>query len=212
MNTDCKFHKIIIFTLISSTIFTFMSCNKNSEYKALTNAEKKLINDNDASSHFEVLKITNEQDSVFLRSKSIDIDPEELTTPDFKLLIDRMHATLLKENGVGLAAPQIGIGRNIFLFMNIAGNKDIITAINPKIINTPENFIAFEGDGCLSIPNEGGTTKRFEWVEVEYLKPEGDLVRQKLKGGSRLEDFTGIIFQHEFDHLQGVLFTDKLWD
>ena len=85
-------------------------------------------------------------------------------------------------------------------------------AINPRIVNKPDETICFEGDGCLSIPGQSGNSVRYAWIEVEYLNAKGEMVRERLEGFSRKTDFTGIVFQHEFDHLRGVLYTDKLYE
>lgn len=87
----------------------------------------------------------------------------------------------------------------------------IQVAINPRIVNHPNETVCFEGDGCLSIPNISANSIRYPWVEVEYWDENGDFHKEKLMGYSREYDFTSIIFQHEFDHLNGVLFTDKIY-
>ncbi len=122
-----------------------------------------------------------------------------------------MQATLEKENGVGIAAPQIGIARNIFLFMRIdKPGYPVEVAVNPEITAHSEEIVCFENDGCLSVPDISGNSLRYKWIEVEYYDRHGNKIKERLEGYSREEDFTGIIFQHEYDHLQGVLFTDKL--
>ncbi|MDR2834734.1 MAG: peptide deformylase, partial [Bacteroidales bacterium] len=65
-------------------------------------------------------------------------------------------------------------------------------------------------DGCLSIPDFSGNSQRYPWVEVEYLNQNGEKITEKLTGYSRLTSFTAVIFQHEYDHLRGTLFIDKL--
>ena len=175
-----------------------------------TQDEKDLINSGTTETPFRVLKVTDQQDSIFLRQKCSDIENIN-ESEDLQLLIDRLKATMAAESGVGIAAPQVGIGRNIFLFTRIdKANYPVIVAINPKIVNHPEETICFERDGCLSIPGISGNSIRYPWVDVEYTDENGNLVQERLEGYSRESDFTGIIFQHEFDHLQGVLFIDKL--
>lgn len=179
----------------------------------LTNNEKSLINSETKNIPFRVLLTDNENDSLFLRTKCIDISNYDIknNAKDLRLLIDRMICTMDAESGVGLAAPQIGIGRNVFIFSRIdIPEHPVCVAINPKIIDHPSETICFEGDGCLSIPNVRGNSIRYPWVEVEYTDLEGNIIRERLEGYSRGDNFTGIIFQHEFDHLQGVLFIDKL--
>lgn len=195
--------------LIVILINSCMNKNKN-----FSQDEKDLITKGEVNSPFYVLQITDATDSLFLRKKCEDIDIQDIrSNKELQLLIQRMKATLFEERGVGLAAPQVGIGRNLFLFVRL-DKKDfpVQVAINPKIIAHPEELFCFEGDGCLSIPDQAGNSARYAWIEVEYYDETGVLKKEKLNGGSREEDFTGVIFQHEYDHLQGILFTDKLFD
>lgn len=190
-------------------IFALMACNSN---KQMTEDEIKLINSNKANVPFEVLLTTDKQDSLFLRQKSIDIDVKNIAKDkDFQHFIKRMRATLTEEEGVGLAAPQVGIGRNVFLFMRVKEPEHPVqVAINPRIVNKSDETFCFAGDGCLSIPDQSGSTARHTWVEVEYYDETGKLIKERLNGGSRREDYTGVVFQHEFDHLNGILFIDRL--
>lgn len=172
--------------------------------------EKILINEGDRETPFRVLKITDETDYAFLRSKAQDVDMSADTT-DLLLLIDRLKKTMEVESGVGIAAPQVGISRKIFIFTRVDHpDHPQVVAINPRIVGHPNEFVCFERDGCLSIPNESGNSVRFSWVDVEYTTEAGELVRERLSGYSRKDGFTGVIFQHEYDHLYGILFIDKL--
>ncbi len=176
----------------------------------MTAYEKVLIESADENTPFRVLQVTAPNDNKILRTACKDIN----IVKDKRLLdrlISRLKATMAAESGVGIAAPQVGISRNVFLFMRIdKADKPVEVAINPRIISHANETICFERDGCLSIPDIRGNSIRYPWVEVEFLNESGQLVREKLTGFSRTTDFTAIIFQHEFDHLQGVLFTDKL--
>lgn len=181
----------------------------------MTAYENKIISNGDETIPFRVLKTNNLEDSVFLRQKSTDIPNTEkiAENKDLQLLIKRLKLTMITENGVGIAAPQVGIGRNLFIFIRL-DKPDYPTeaAINPKIVAHSDEIIRFEGDGCLSVPDQSGTTKRYAWIDVEYYNENGELIKERLSGESRNTDFTGVIFQHEFDHLQGILFYDRLCD
>ncbi len=203
--------RAIVFMLVFVATIGY-SCNR--ETNNMTEKEIKQINSESASVPFYVLQTTDEADSLFLRTKCVDLDIQNIAkNEDLQLLIARMKATLMDEEGVGLAAPQVGIGRNLFLFMRIdKPDFPVQVAINPKIVNTPDEMICFEGDGCLSIPDVSGDTFRYPWIDVEYYDEKGELHKERLSGYSRDDDFTGIVFQHEFDHLQGVLFIDKFCD
>lgn len=196
--------KLSLVLLIGLTLFSVKSMAQ------FTQDENDLINNGTTETPFRVLKVTDQQDSIFLRQKCSDIENIN-SSEDLQLLIDRLKTTMAAESGVGIAAPQVGIARNVFLFTRInTSDYQVITAINPKIVNHPEETICFERDGCLSIPGISGNSVRYPWVDVEYTDENGSLIKERLEGYSRDSDFTGIIFQHEFDHLQGVLFIDKL--
>jgi peptide deformylase len=176
----------------------------------LTNEEKILINSGEANESFRVLLTTNAEDSLILRQKSQTI---ELTKDidDLKLLIARLKVTLETEHGVGIAAPQVGILRNLFIIVRVdKPGMPVEAVINPVIVSHPDETVCFERDGCLSIPEISGNSIRYAWIEVEYFNENGAKIREKLSGHSRKDNFAAIIFQHEYDHLQGVLFIDKL--
>lgn len=179
----------------------------------MTDKEKAIINNNNINTPFRVLVVDNKADSIFLRRKSTDIEDikNAIKNKDWKNFIERLKLTMAVESGVGISAVQVGIHRNVFLFMRLdKPGIPVEVAINPRIIAHPEEMICFENDGCLSIPDKAGDTKRYAWIDVEYYNEQGELVKERLSGYSRSGDFTGVVFQHEFDHLQGVLYTDKL--
>lgn len=172
--------------------------------------EIDLIRSGSSITPFSVLKITEQEDSLFLRKQAQNISVKT-NDEDLKLLIERLKRTMAVEHGVGIAAPQIGISRNLFLFTRVSDpDHPIIVAINPKITIRPKETVCFERDGCLSIPGISGNSIRYPWVDVEYTNEKGEFIKERLEGYSRTSDFTGVIFQHEYDHLQGILFIDKL--
>ncbi|MDR2806186.1 MAG: peptide deformylase [Dysgonamonadaceae bacterium] len=173
-------------------------------------AEKALIVSATAEKPFRVLQITEKADALLLRKPCSDIQPFA-ADPAFHLLVARLKKTLEIEQGVGIAAPQVGISKNLFLFMRLdEPDHRVQVAVNPKIVNHPDTTVCFERDGCLSIPGFQGNSRRYPWVEVEYWNEKGEKIRERLEGYSRRDSFTAIIFQHEYDHTRGILFTDKL--
>jgi peptide deformylase len=198
-----KLHLLPIFIAILLLAF----CGDKATFSA---AEWTLIHEGNANTPFRVLQITDPQDSVALRTPCTDLT-HFVNNPEVSLFIDRLKATLTLEQGVGIAAPQVGILKNVFLFMRIdLPGAPVVVAINPKIISHPDSTVCFERDGCLSIPNLSGNSIRYPWVEVTYYNDSGMLVRERLEGHSRAGNFSAVIFQHEYDHLQGTLFTDKI--
>lgn len=120
------------------------------------------------------------------------------------------------ENAAGLAAPQIGISKRFFGIKK--SDKKVEIYINPRIIKTfgdrtypkmmgkdnkQEDFL----EGCLSVPDFFGTVKRYFEIKVEWYELKGEQFVSKLK---KLSGFEAIVWQHEFDHLNGVLFIDYI--
>ena len=193
-----------------TTIFTFLISLQLT--MAFTDRELEIIHNGNTDTSYRILLTTDAIDSFTLRMKSSDINTDSIATDeDLQLLIQRLEITMNEAGGVGIAAPQVGVLKNIFLFIRFdKQDNPVQVAINPRIINQPSETVCFEGDGCLSIPNISSNSIRFPWIEVEYWDEKGNFHKEKLIGYSREEDFTSIIFQHELDHLHGILFTDKI--
>ncbi|MBP7700750.1 peptide deformylase [Candidatus Woesebacteria bacterium] len=149
---------------------------------------------------------------ITIPNKTLREKAKEVLEVDKKLknFISEFEETLDKKRnprGIGLAAPQVDKLLRIFS-INLDG---IETYINPKIIKTSKKVIFGPNsedpilEACLSIPNLYGPVPRFSWIEVEFQIIENDkLINRKAK----LEAFKARVFQHEFDHLNGILFTD----
>lgn len=121
---------------------------------------------------------------------------------DIQDLAESMLSTMYANNGIGLAAPQVGIAKQLFI-ANIENKSKIIMVANPKII-CYNNIVEELAEGCLSAPGVLIKMKRPTLVEFEYSKLNGD--RDKMK----LEGFDARIFFHEWCHLQGQVITDSL--
>jgi peptide deformylase len=152
---------------------------------------------------------SNFQDSLVLRKTSIDVRPDA-SNPVLVRVINRMRKTLAASSGgVGIAAPQIGINRNIILVKRQDKIGTPVEAyLNPKIVMTSDSIINFAGDGCLSIPGVSKTTRRYTAVGIEYDLLNGTHKSEVIFGYSGTK-FTAVIFQHEIDHLNGILFIDR---
>ena len=120
-------------------------------------------------------------------------------TDRIKLLLQDMEETMHKEGGVGIAAPQVGILKRMFIMEPVQGSPEYV--IDPEIIKASGEQECEEG--CLSVPGVVGTVIRPEKIEVKYMELDGK-ERRRL-----LTEFEAIVFSHEFDHLEGVLFIDK---
>jgi len=133
-----------------------------------------------------------------LRQKAV---PVEEINDEIRALVAEMFITMEKEEGVGLAAPQIG--RSIRLFVVKADDGVERTFINPQIIETSQETCSFE-EGCLSIP------KTYE----DVIRPERITIQARNEKGRRFtleaDDFLARVIQHEYDHLDGILFIDRI--
>ena len=125
---------------------------------------------------------------------------------DINELISNLKDTLSSvKNGAGLASPQIGINNRVFVTRNYRDDKsdEMLTFINPEIITRSKEQVKVP-DGCLSIPNIHSETERHSYITVSYLDEGLNRVEEELEG------FQSVVFQHELDHLNGVLFLDLL--
>lgn len=114
------------------------------------------------------------------------------------MILDDMQETMRVNNGVGLAAPQVGILKRMFI-VNI--EDQLIELINPEIVET--EGIQNEEEGCLSIPGFYGMVERPARIKIKGLNRDGQAVTYE---GT---DMLAVALSHEYDHLEGVLYTDK---
>jgi peptide deformylase len=127
-------------------------------------------------------------------------------------LIDDMLLTLREANAVGIAAPQVGRSLQLLIIASRpnlryphAPEMEPVAMINPHIVSHSEELVE-DWEGCLSIPGMRSTVPRYREIDVEYTNRDGKLVRQEFS------DFVARIFLHEFDHLEGKVFLDRLAD
>jgi peptide deformylase len=206
-SNENQFVQMIKKLLLSISLVALLSCSKPPVFSS---EESALITAADARTPFRVLQITDRQDSAVLRTLCRDVE-NFAGDATLALFIERLKTTLIASEGVGIAAPQVGVAKNIFLFMRLdLPDTPVITVINPTIVSRSDTTVCFVRDGCLSIPDFRGNSVRYPWVEVEYFDEQGKLIRERLEGFRREDTFTAVIFQHEYDHTRGVLFIDKL--
>lgn len=213
--------KFILLLALLLPAMLFMSCKKDPvvtytgtpvvDPLALTADEKALIMSGSDTTLMRVLTINILEDSLKLRTKSCDVHPDT-TDEALMRLIDRMLVTVKDpaNPGVGIAAPQVGINRNIIWVQRLdKTGKPFEVYLNARIILYSNKPVLFNGDGCLSIPGVHGNSHRYSAVVVEYDLPDGSHHQELIEGYSSV-NFTSIIFQHEIDHLNGILFIDRL--
>ncbi|MBS1886548.1 MAG: peptide deformylase [Actinobacteria bacterium] len=159
-----------------------------------------------------VLPIREMGDPV-LREKARAVTAEELASAETQQLIDDMIETMRAANGAGLAAPQVGVSKRIAVIEVREGNPrypykppiPLTVIVNPEL--TSLDGVTFAtNEGCLSMPNLRGDLERFENIGARYLDRDGGVHEETRRG------LTAGTFQHEVDHLDGILFVDRMAD
>ena len=141
-----------------------------------------------------------------LREKAREITTEELGSPGLPDLIEDMFETMVEYAGVGLAAPQVHYGLRVFVTQIDPDDEETLRyAVNPKI-----TLLGSEGwedwEGCLSVPDIHGRVPRNDRVRLEAQDLEGRAWAEELEG------FAARVCQHEYDHLDGLIFIDRMRD
>lgn len=171
--------------------------------KNFNDTEREIINSADDTTLMHVYLITHEKELAVLRKPSEDLkfdDPlvDKLASRMFKTVQDPQHT------GVGIAAPQVGINKNVIWVQRFdKANEPFEFYINPKII-WRSKLIRIGAEGCLSIPDRKEDVQRSYAIRLQYLDRKGNVVEENIEG------FTAVIFQHEIDHLYGILYPDRL--
>lgn len=148
-----------------------------------------------------------------LRNKTKDIPINEIKSENTQKVIEKMIITMRKHNGAGLAANQIyePIRICIIEVLDNPRYKHLNTIplkvlINPKVIIKKDTATFNSYEGCLSVPNLRGKVKRYNTINVTYYNMDAKKITEDIKG------LESIVYQHEIDHLDGYLFTDKVED
>lgn len=130
--------------------------------------------------------------------------PVEKFDKNLEQLVQDMVETMRLNEGIGLAAPQVNVSKRLFVIDKKLINEEweAEAYVNPKILKVDGSNVLEEG--CLSIPNIRADVNRPFNIEVEYQTLDGKKVREEM------DDLLARVFQHEFDHLEGVLFVDKI--
>ena len=174
---------------------------------AWTDGERALIEG--ADSTMRVLTVNDSSDLKILRAQCSDFTAEELGSDLYRRLESLMLATVTspEQNGVGLAGPQVGLNRRIVTVeRQDKSDRPFITYPNIRITAVRGDKVD-GGEGCLSVPGFRGRVERWRDIDIQYsvLGEDGSL-RDTIE---TVRGFTAVIFQHECDHLDGIIYTDK---
>lgn len=131
----------------------------------------------------------------------LQCDPVEGVTEDLRETLDRMVCTMKERNGIGLAAPQVGILKR-FVVIGLP-EQEPIKMINPIIISHSSDKIIFN-EGCLSLPGVFADVSRYTEIDVEYTDENGKSITK------HADELLAICMQHEIDHLDGKMYIDRL--
>ena len=186
--------------LIALTVLLVAGCRGG-----WTAAERELIESQ--PDVMRVLTVEDAADLKVLRAECRDFSARELADPLYAELSSKLRATVTspEQDGVGIAGPQVGLSRNVIAVQRFDKEGEPFE-VSPNI-----RITAFRGEvepgpeGCLSVPGRRGKVLRWRDIDISYTSPEtGQEVSERIEG------FTAVIFQHETDHLKGILYTDKL--
>ena len=170
-----------------------------------TRSEKELISADGDVMHVYTVDVPAEE--AVLRTVCGDFTPDMIASPMYAALAGKMLATVTspEQDGVGIAGPQVGISRRVVAVLRYDKEGEPfevypnirITAFNGELVPGPE--------GCLSVPGKRGDVPRYQDIEISYISPA--TLRDTTE---RITGYTAVIFQHECDHLDGVIYTDKM--
>lgn len=200
--------------LILSGILLLAACGMlQRQVNGFTEHELSLIHG--ADSIMRVLIIDAPEDLTILRAVSYDLPDSALASPEFARLAELMVATVThpSQDGVGIAGPQVGLNRRVVAVQRFDKEGEPFEVYPNVRIVWASDSLASGPEGCLSVPDRRGDVMRSQEIVIEYADisgrttdgPDGiPTVRDTVSG------FTAVIFQHEIDHLDGVLYIDRL--
>lgn len=156
-----------------------------------------------------VLTIEDSLDNAVLRAASTDLSRKALLSDDYKTLERLMVATVThpSQDGVGIAGPQVGLNRRVVAVQRFDKPGEPFEVYPNIRIIWYSDSLEYGPEGCLSVPNRRGQVLRSREIVIEYADSASrytSTVRDTVQG------FTAVIFQHETDHLDGILYTDRL--
>lgn len=228
-----KLSAAVILAMVFSAVW-IESCSRKT--RGFSQEELALIHGSD--SIMRVLTIEDADDSIILRKISSELSDEALLSSDYERMAQLMAATVRhpSQGGVGIAGPQVGINRRVIAVQRFDkdpvlhdGTPDYPFEVypNPRIIWASDSLISGP-EGCLSVPGRRSEVLRSHKIVIEYeliSKPEGKEEKTSWPGNKgrkknnarsismvrdTINGFTAVIFQHEIDHLNGILYTDRI--
>ena len=195
----CFFPAIVM----AGVMFMVLGCKSTMD--VFSPDELRVIHSDNSSGLMRLCTVNVLNDSLLLRSKSAEVSKGMFGSPDFAVLTERMLATVMNPDneGVGIAAPQVGVLRRVIAVQRFDKvGKPFEIYINPEITYYSEEKQT-GAEGCLSVPGLWGRVERSKEITIRYR--DGRTFEERCENVS---GFTAVIFQHEFDHLNGRLYID----
>lgn len=195
-------HLLFRLTLCAALVLALAQCASR---KPFTEAERQLITQSDSLMYVTVLP----KDSAFLRTPSVDLGQAELGSPELETLLAKMLHTVRhpSQDGIGIAAPQVGIGRRVICLQRFDKEGEPFEAYLNVQIDSLAGEIVPGPEGCLSVPGMRGIVPRHTHIVVSYLRPGATSTQDRVQ--ESVEGYTAVVFQHECDHLDGILYIDR---
>ncbi len=195
--------RYFIFPILSIIVFFIGACKQESI--TFNDSEIDIIT-TFKGSIMPLVTIKSETDSLFLRKLSAPLNIADVKSEYFISLANSMLLTVTnpENEGVGIAAPQVGISKQLIAVQRIDKEGEPFEFyVNPKIVSFSDDKKT-GGEGCLSVPGMKGLVDRYQEIVIEYNDIEDFTIKS-----DTIEGFTAVIFQHEIDHLNGILYIDK---
>lgn len=188
--------------LAAMTTVAAISCTSQSGW---SDAEKSLIMNDGAT--MRVLTVNDASDSLTLRKSCGRINENELKSIEYQTLAEKMVATVTspEQDGVGIAGPQVGISRRIVAVQRFDKSGAPFEVYPNILVAASRGEKVLGSEGCLSIPGRSGKVARYRDIDITYTSTK--TLRDTTE---TIQGFTAVIFQHECDHLDGILYTDWL--
>lgn len=205
-NTSIGLFLIIVGIVLTTLVLHFRN---EDEQAGFTKEELEILDE--ADSIMRVLSIESERDLSVLRAQSIDFSSEALLSDEFAHLSELMVATVThpSQDGVGIAGPQIGLNRRIVAVQRFDKEGEPFEVYPNVSIVWKSDSLAYGPEGCLSVPDRRGNVLRSQEIVIEYASL--DVARHAVETvRDTVSGFTAVIFQHEVDHLDGILYIDRL--
>jgi len=189
---------------VAVLVSAFACGRKQPDPGSLSSLERDIIRLSDSVMY--VLNVADKADSVVLRTPCVDFSDAALQGPEFQALAEKMLATVsaVEQGGVGIAAPQVGISHRVIAVCRLDKEGEPFEIYPNVRIDSLYGGTTHGPEGCLSIPPLRGLVPRRTDVMISYKDPKTLQVQRDTISG-----YTAVIFQHECDHLDGILYTDR---